>query len=190
MKPKDPEKIQLIYKATLVLVKQHGLTGLTMAAIGKEAGIGMGTLYTYFASKEALINALFTALKARHTERIFAELDPQEAYWLSFRKVFLNYLKNRIEHHEEHFFVEQAHGSHFLDPEARALGDAAYTALFALLDQGKAQHLIKPIPNPLLAAQLVGASNEFANLVIDGHAELDQTFVDAAFTLCWDSVKR
>jgi AcrR family transcriptional regulator len=190
MKLKDPDKIQLIHKATLSLVKQHGLTGLTMAAIGKVAGIGMGTLYTYFASKEILINELFKSLKGLHTERIFTALDPTEPYWLTFRKVFLNYLKNRIEHYEEHFFVEQAHGSHFLEPEAVALGDAAYHALFALLEQGKAQHLIKPIPNPLLAAQLVGASNEFANLVIDGQAQLDQEFVDAAFTLCWDSVKR
>ena len=190
MKPKDPEKIGLITQATLALVRQHGLTGLTMAAIGKEAGIGMGTLYTYFASKEALINALFQALKGKHTERIFAELNPEESYWLTFRKVFLNYLKNRIEHHEEHLFVEQAHGSHFLDADAQALGDVAYTALFVLLDQGKAQHLIKPLPNTLLAAQLVGASNAFANLVIEGQATLDQEFVDAAFTLCWDSVKR
>jgi TetR/AcrR family transcriptional regulator, repressor of fatR-cypB operon len=190
MKPKDPEKIQLIYKATLALVLEHGLAGLTMAAIGKAAGIGMGTLYTYFESKEALINALFKSLKGAHTERIFAGLDAQEPYLLSFRKVFLNYLKNRIEQHEEHHFVEQAHGSHFLEADAQALGDAAYTALFELLDAGKAQLLIKPIPNALLAAQLVGASNEFANLVVAGHAKLDSEFVEAAFTLCWDSVKR
>lgn len=190
MKLKNPEKIQRIHQATLALVQQHGLTGLTMAAIGKEAGIGMGTLYTYFESKEALINALFKALKGRHTERIFAGLDTEEPYWITFRKVFLNYLQNRIEHHEEHLFVEQAHGSHFLDADAQALGDEAYTALFALLDQGKAQHLIKQIDNGLLAAQLIGACNEFANLVIARQAHLDQAFVDATFTLCWDSVKR
>ena len=190
MKPKDPEKVQSIYKATLVLVRQHGLTGLTMAAIGKEAGIGMGTLYTYFESKETLINSLFKSIKGSHTNRIFAELDPASPYPLMLRKVFVNYLKNRIESHEEHLFIEQAHGSHFLDAEAQSIGDVAYQALFELLDKGKAAMLIKSMPNPLLAANLIGAANEVSNLVISGEAKLDQQFVDDAFTLCWDSIKR
>lgn len=190
MKPKDPEKIQSIYKATLVLVGQNGLAGLTMAAIGKQAGIGMGTLYTYFESKEALINSLFKSIKGSHTERIFAEIDLTKPYPLILRKVFVNYLKNRIEAHEEHFFLEQAHGSHFLDDEAQSIGDAAYHALFALLEKGKEALLIKAMPNPLLAANLVGAANEVSNLVISGVAKLDQQFVDDAFTLCWDSIKR
>jgi AcrR family transcriptional regulator len=190
MKPKDPEKVQSIYKATLALVEQCGLTGLTMAAIGKEAGIGMGTLYTYFESKEALINALFKTIKGGHTERIFAELDMGAPYPLIVRKVFLNYLRNRIQFHSEHFFLDQALGSHFLDDDARQMGEAAYAALFSLLDQGKVAHLVKPLPNPLLAANLVGAANELANLVIARQAQLDQQFVDDAFTLCWDSIKR
>jgi TetR/AcrR family transcriptional regulator, repressor of fatR-cypB operon len=190
MKPKDPEKIQSIYKATLALVGQYGLTGLTMAAIGKEAGIGMGTLYTYFESKEALINSLFKHIKGGHTERIFSGMNMADPYPLIVRKVLLSYLKNRIEHHQEHFFLEQALGSHFLDPDAQALGEAAYHALFDLLDRGKTEHLIKPMPNTLLAANLVGSANELANLVLAGQAHLDQQFADDAFTLCWDSIKR
>lgn len=190
MKPKDPEKVVAIYRATLRLVGQNGLTGLTMAAIGKEAGIGMGTLYTYFESKEALINALFKSIKGGHTQRIFAEMDVNAPYPMLVRRVLLNYLKNLIEYHEEHSFLDQALASHFLDDEARALGEAAYGALFALLDQGKEALLVKPLPNPLLAANLVGAANEIANLVIAGTSKLDQEFVDQAFTLCWDGIKR
>lgn len=190
MKPKDPEKIQSIHAATLALVERNGLTGLTMAAIGKEAGLGMGTLYTYFESKEALLNALFKSLKGGHTARIFADLDMDLPYPLMVRQVLIRYLHNRVAHHAEHFFLEQAQGSHFLDGDAQALGDAAYHALFALLDRGKEEHIIKPLPNALLAANLVGAANELANLVIGGHARLDQQFVDDAFALCWDSIKR
>jgi len=190
MKPKDPEKIQLIYQATLSLVKQHGLTGLTMAAIGKEAGIGMGTLYTYFESKEALINTLFKSLKGKHTERIFADLHLTDPYPLILRTVFANYIRNRVDAHSEHFFLEQAHGSHFLESDAQALGDVAYQTLYELLDKGKEAHLVKNLPNTLLAATLIGSANELANLVIAGQALFDKDFLDTAFTLSWDSIKR
>ena len=57
MKPKDEDKQQAIADATFALVAQVGLSGLTMAAIAREAGIATGTLYVYYKSKEELLNA-------------------------------------------------------------------------------------------------------------------------------------
>jgi AcrR family transcriptional regulator len=190
MKPKDPEKVQKIYKATLALVGQAGLAGLTMAAIGKEAGIGMGTLYTYFESKEALINSLFKLLKQDTISDMYSNLDPKEPYLLSLRRVFLNFMKVLLEKQDEHFFLEQCTNSHFLDEEAKAVDAAAFETFFQLLDAGKAQMLIKPIDNALIAAHLLGSSREIARLLALQPQNLHQQFIDDAFTLIWDSVKR
>lgn len=190
MKPKDPEKVQKIYKATLALVGKMGLAGLTMAAIGKEAGIGMGTLYTYFESKEALINSLFKELKQDTIQDLYQNLDPKEPYLLSLKRVFLNFIKVLLEKHEEHFFLEQCTNSHFLDEEAKAVDAVAFETFYQLLEAGKAQLLIKPMNNQLIAAHLLGSTREVARLLSLQPQNLHQQFIDDAFTLIWDSIKR
>jgi AcrR family transcriptional regulator len=44
VKLKDDEKLRAIARATFTLVEQTGLSGLTMAAIAREAGLATGTL--------------------------------------------------------------------------------------------------------------------------------------------------
>ena len=51
-----PEKILLMYGAVLDLIKeQHDISKLTVSAITGRAGIGKGTAYEYFSSKEEII---------------------------------------------------------------------------------------------------------------------------------------
>ena len=59
MKPRDDKKTEQIYCATLQLVKEHGLAGITMSDIAQAAKIATGTLYIYFSGKDELINDLF-----------------------------------------------------------------------------------------------------------------------------------
>ncbi|MBS1565823.1 MAG: helix-turn-helix transcriptional regulator, partial [Bacteroidetes bacterium] len=55
MKPKDDTKIEQIFAATLRLVEEIGVAGITMRQIAREAGMATGTLYIYFKDKESLI---------------------------------------------------------------------------------------------------------------------------------------
>jgi AcrR family transcriptional regulator len=46
-----------ILDATVALVAEHGLRGVTMAEVAARAGIGRATLYKYFADAEAILRA-------------------------------------------------------------------------------------------------------------------------------------
>lgn len=190
MKPKDPEKEQIIYETTLQLVRQNGLTGLTMAELSKVAKLGMGTIYVYFKSKEELINSLFKRLKRLNTSRIYASLDEKAPFAICLQQLYENYLRNRVRFYEEHFFIEQCVHSHFLDQEAVQLDLSAYQSLHELLNRGKTELLVKNIQNELLIAHLMGSANEIANLALKSGQELSQTWIDQAFVLCWDSIRR
>lgn len=190
MKMKDPDKVSLIYNATLRLVRQNGLTGLTMAAIGKEAQMGMGTIYVYFKSKEELINSLFKRLKSLNTSRIYAPIAPHAPFMLNMRQLYESYLQNRIDFYEEHFFVEQCSNSHFLDEESRRLDAAAFEGVFALLERGKQEMIVKDLDNALLTAQMMGAANEIASMIMKNNQKLTPGILEQAFILGWDSIKR
>lgn len=190
MKMKDPDKVSLIYSATLSLVRQNGLTGLTMAAIGKEAQMGMGTIYVYFKSKEELINSLFKRLKSLNTSRIYAPIASNAPFMLNMRQLYESYLQNRIDFYEEHFFVEQCSNSHFLDEESRRLDAAAFEGVFALLERGKQEMIVKELDNALLTAQMMGAANEIASMIMKNNQKLTPGILEQAFILGWDSIKR
>ena len=59
----EREKRDIILETTLRLVVERGLESAPMSLIAKEAGVGMGTIYHYFPSKEELVNVLYRELK-------------------------------------------------------------------------------------------------------------------------------
>ena len=190
VKLKDPDKIHLIYNATLKLVKENGLAALNMAAIGKEAKLGIGTMYVYFKSKEELINSLFKRLKSLNTNRIYSVLKPNTPFKVSMKNLFDNYVKNRMNYFEEHFFVEQCSNSHYLDAESKKLDEAAFVGVFELLEKGKKELLIKDLENAIITAHMMGSANELVALCMKNKLIINKRFLDQAFSLCWDGIKR
>ena len=60
------DKREAILAAALRLIARLGLHATPMSAVAKQAGVAAGTLYLYFPSKEAMINALYLeVLEAR-----------------------------------------------------------------------------------------------------------------------------
>ena len=61
------------------MVLEKGIQNLTISAIAKEAGIGKGTFYEYFKSKEELLFELVEILMHAHNKRIEAELETAQS---------------------------------------------------------------------------------------------------------------
>src|SRR6187551_892332 len=59
-KATDPDSTrQAILDAALDLFAERGFHGTAVPLVAERAGVGAGTVYRYFASKEALVNELF-----------------------------------------------------------------------------------------------------------------------------------
>ena len=61
-RPLSPEKKNAILQAAREVVAAEG-SGARTAGIAKKAGVAEGTLFTYFANKDALLNELYVELK-------------------------------------------------------------------------------------------------------------------------------
>ncbi|BCP54519.1 TetR family transcriptional regulator [Kaistia sp. 32K] len=62
-RPLSEEKREAILAAAVELVATQG-TGAPTAKIAREAGVAEGTLFTYFATKDELLNQLFLEIEA------------------------------------------------------------------------------------------------------------------------------
>ncbi|MDQ7728903.1 TetR/AcrR family transcriptional regulator [Halomonas sp. SpR8] len=70
-RPKDMAKREAMMDAAACLFFHHGLEGVTMEAVAREAGVSKVTVYGHFATKEAL----FGSVIQRETETIRRGLD-------------------------------------------------------------------------------------------------------------------
>ena len=63
-RPRSEDKRQAILLAAIRLFAEEGLNAPT-ARIARTAGVAEGTLFTYFASKDELLNQLYLELKGQ-----------------------------------------------------------------------------------------------------------------------------
>src|SRR5690242_12712168 len=67
------DKREAILAAALRLIARLGLHAAPMSAVAREAGVAAGTLYLYFPSKEAMINALYLEVLADRDRSMAAD---------------------------------------------------------------------------------------------------------------------
>ena len=65
-----------ILEATLELISEQGFHGTAMSMIADKAGVGAGTIYRYFDSKEDLITQLYLEIK-REKGKAFSPAIPR-----------------------------------------------------------------------------------------------------------------
>ena len=83
---KSPEKRAAILHAAVHEIAKVGL-GAPTAKIGRRAGVAAGTLFTYFANKEELLNELYAELKGEVYTRVNANF-PYEGSWSAARGTY------------------------------------------------------------------------------------------------------
>lgn len=101
--PKDEAKRKRIIDAAIQVFAHDGLSNGKIATIAKKAGIGKGTVYEYFSSKEEIFAAVFKdffdQMIAGYTQLIDAPMDPVKKIELVFDYSY-DYLDQLLE--DEH----------------------------------------------------------------------------------------
>ncbi len=189
MKLKDDDKLQAIAEATFVLVEQTGLSGLTMAAIARQAGIATGTLYVYYKSKEELLTALYERAKSATIEQVLLGYDPAAPFRSRFQRMWLNMVQHRLARYAEGVFMEQYYNSPWFTESSRQLSVRFIADWNAMYEDGKRQLILKNAPIALLIASFMGSVRETANLLRSGELDGSDATLEQAFSICWDGLK-
>lgn len=189
MKPKDDQKVAHIFTATLSLVKEKGVAGITMGEIAKAAKIATGTLYIYFKSKDELINALFTECRKAAAAIYFDNYDESLPFEKGFKLIWLNLLKFRMEHFKEAVFMDQCYHSPYITESTKEITKKMVQPLYKLVEKGKKENLLKEADSFILLIYMVGCINEFVKHSIYSNKKITHTLVDQMFHMCWDGLK-
>jgi AcrR family transcriptional regulator len=188
-RPRDENKIEVIYEATLKLVLETGFNGLKMADVARAAKLATGTLYIYFKNKEVLINELYFHLKKNKTLKMLEVFDATDPFLIAFKKLWMNYLNISLAEPERMKFIEQYTHTSYLTKKTIQQSDQLLKPLEDFLSSGITLGLIKKLPVQLLLSQLMGPINESVKLHYNQTLKITSRLKEELFEMAWNSIK-
>jgi len=182
-------KRQTILETTLRLIVKHGLEATPMSLIGKEAHVGMGTIYHYFPSKEALVNVLYHELKVKVNHAMLRNYLPDAPVRERFFRIWRNLFHYYLDNPDLYRFLEQYSVSPIITAESKAEGMKLWEEPIRVFEDGQRAQVLKPYDIHLLALIANAPLLNLLNGHLAGQIRLDEPSIEAAITACWDAIK-
>jgi len=186
------DKRKQIIRTALELIAEHGFHGAPMAMIADRAGVGAGTIYRYFESKDVLICDLYKEIEQRVTEVIAIGYSPDETVRERFIHLGSRMIRYFIDHPMEFRYVEQFHNSPYgaEHRKEKILGiDQGCNIFKLLLEEGITSGAIKDFHLAVLFALSFGPIISVIRDHILGFVQLDGVLVERIVSACWDGIK-
>lgn len=164
-RPRSDDKRKAILDAALRVFAERGITSAPTSAISKAAGVAEGTLFTYFKTKDELMNELYLDLRQEFSRHIpdFPHGGDTRA---RLRYIWDKYLELGAAHPEQLKVLAQLRASGKLLRENE-------TPAFALLE------LVKATGEAVAGNELRNASPEYLVLMVRAQAEITVEFINA-----------
>ena len=105
-KPKSEDKRNSILSAATQVFAERGL-GAPTAAITTAAGIAEGSLFTYFKTKDELINALYRELKLELADSMMSSFPRKQSVRRRLEHVWRGYLQWGVDNPDQQKVLKQ-----------------------------------------------------------------------------------
>ncbi|MEI2764091.1 MAG: TetR/AcrR family transcriptional regulator [Dermatophilaceae bacterium] len=131
--------------------RSGGSRGTPVPLVAEVAGVGAGTLYRYFDSKEALVNALYQRCrsKAAMGEAILTAFPVDAPPRKQFHELWSRLSAFARENATALAFLELHHHGPYLDEKSRAMDEVMLGPARAFVERAQAQGEVKPyLPGP------------------------------------------
>ncbi|MEG3639142.1 TetR/AcrR family transcriptional regulator [Magnetococcus sp. PR-3] len=184
------DKKRLILDAAITLFARDGFWNTSTSSISKKAGVGTGTLFNHFSSKDALINAVYVALKKELHASIMATWQPEgelrEKLLSAWHGVIQWALRNPV-----HFdLMEQLRVSEMVSQETREAMTAEFSAFQMDMRLGVTEKVLVDLP---VGYHLLAGWFQISAVITylrssEGHDQDVCSLIDNAFSAYWNGV--
>lgn len=184
-RPLSEEKRAAILEAATEAVASSG-TGAPTARIAKAAGVAEGTLFTYFPSKDDLLNALYLSIKQdmRSTlPDITDESDPQAI----FRQLWDGMIDWNLDSEAKSKAMRQLAVSDLITAETRATGSAPFRDIEAMFAAITGRGALKDV-SPAFAGALLQSFAETVTQFISREHGQRARYKQAGFAMLWNAI--
>jgi AcrR family transcriptional regulator len=187
-KPKSDDKRNAILSAASQVFAERGL-GAPTAAITSAAGIAEGSLFTYFKTKDELINALYRELKLELADSMMSGFPRKQGVRHRLEHVWNGYVKWGVANPDQQKVLKQIQFWGGLTLESKQAGSAPFTEMQRMTEDAVTQRIYKDIPQTLIGATLVALAEMTMDFMVR-EPERAEIYRTAGFEMLWAAITR
>jgi TetR/AcrR family transcriptional regulator, repressor of fatR-cypB operon len=188
--PRPEGKEAAILDAALALFAERGFHGTAVPLVAERAGVGAGTVYRYFESKEALVNAVYQLWKGRLAAALLEGFPHEAPFRQRFRELWSRMVRFATRQRAAFAFLELHHHAAYLDEKSRAMDDAILGPAAAMIAEGQRQMTIKEAPPELLISLVHGSLVALVRGEAAGYLKLTPELLATAEECLWQAIRR
>jgi AcrR family transcriptional regulator len=187
-KPKSEDKRNSILSAATKVFAERGL-GAPTAAITSVAGIAEGSLFTYFKTKDELINALYRELKLELADAMMSGFPRKQSVRHRLEHIWNGYVQWGVANPEQQTVLKQIQVWSGLTQESKQAGSAPFTEIQRMAEDAVSQRIYKDIPQAFIQAALVALAEMTMDFMVRD-PEGAEMYRTAGFEMLWAGITR
>lgn len=172
-RPRSDDKRSAVLAAATRIIAAQGL-GAATAAIAKEANVSNGSLFTYFATKADLLNALYVEIKTEMAEATLEGLPTQGEIREQTRHLWSNGIGWAVANLDKRRALTHLTVSDDITPASREAGHRAMAGVAGLLEQSRRDGPMHAVPLGFVAALMNALAETTIDFIIRDPVNADQ----------------
>lgn len=188
---RDPasDKREAILRAALDLFSVRGFYGTSVPSVAKEAGVGAGTIYRYFANKEALVNALYRKWKGAIASLVISGFPADKPARQQFEAIWQKMAQFVLEYPKAFAFLELHHHRSYLDEQSLAIESSVLDFGEGFIRKAQQDKVLRQMDPTLLMALAFGAFVGVVRAGWEGKLDVDIDTFSAAEQATWELIR-
>jgi len=184
MKENAGDKRSAIVQTAIRLFTERGFYGTPTAMIAKESGVGNGTLFNYFTTKEILINSVYHEIKGRMGTNLSTGVSDEKTIEDKARRIWGNMIRWGVDNPNEFLFIEQFSASPFITkiPAEEVVKD--YSMMVEVFNEVIKKGPLKDTDASVAFVVVFSAAKGITKSIIDAKGKIDaDQSIDRSFRL-------
>ena len=189
-RPKSEDKRNAILDAATRLFAERGLTAAPTSEISKQAGVAEGTLFTYFETKDDLINALYREIKLELGDAMMSDFPRKKNVRTKLQHVWDRYVNWGIAHPRQRKALAQLQVSEALTKESRKAGGAPFVEFQAMIRAAIDGRVFRhDLPAELISQSLAALVEATVDLTVSNPSKANK-YRDTGFEMFWSGITK
>jgi AcrR family transcriptional regulator len=185
---KSADKRNAILSAATSVFSERGL-GAATSAISHAAGVAEGTLFTYFKTKDDLVNALYCEIKLELADAMMSDFPRRASVRLRFQHVWDRYAEWGIANPEQYRVLQQITVWGGLTDESRRAGIAPFLEIEKVAETAVADRVFLDRPLEFIAAAMSALAETTIQFMRRSPSQAEM-YRKAGFEMLWAAVTR
>ena len=189
-RPRSENKRNAILEAATRVFAKRGLTAAPTSEISKQAGIAEGTLFTYFDTKDDLINALYRELKLELADAMMSGFPRKKSVRIRLRHVWDRYVSWGVANPDQRKVLAQLTVSEVLTKESRDAAGAPFVEFQTTIRDAIEQRVFRSdLPAELISKSLVALGEATIDLTVSKPSNTNK-YRDSGFQMFWAGITK